>query len=912
MRVLVVATVISTSAIGLTLAAEAAAAIRAPISIPAQPLGSALRALATDRNFQIAYRSELVNDLTTSGAAGELTIDEALTQLLSGTGLTFKYLDDKTITITNASEKNRVAPHVTRTSPDTPLFRLSRSNDFPADGERENGAQTANRGRASQEGDAQASAKMAVEEIVVTGTHIRGMTQQAAPTMVFTREDIAKTGYSTIDDVFKDLPQNVSEISAYGPSISTADQISQSNVERASAVSLRGLGPGSTLVLLNGRRRPGAIQGRVVDLSAIPLSIVDRIDVVTGGRSAVYGSDAVVGVVNLVTRRDFQGAESAVLLGESSRKGGERLQLSQTFGQRQDRGGFLLAYDYKEDRLLDLADTSIPRSPSVFGEVLVRQDAIPESSTHAGYLSGHYDLSDRTSIYLDGLYSQRDTHAGNASSFPGLEITNSGEFFAETWSANVGALIDLGSSWRIDVSGLLGVSKVDSELLFSFGGPPTRSQSLEESTLSSGSVVANGPVSLLRGVPLHAAIGIEYRNEEYESRSQRLDRDVSSVFAELRIPLLSQSGDRANRNLELQVAGRYDNYSDFGSTFNPQGGIIFQPIRGLTLRGSYSRAFKAPDLYSLSSPAEAEINGVLFADPQTPGVPATVLWTAGGNAGLSAERARNWSIGFDFEPAFIPGARFTASYYDIRFTGRINNIPVTGATFGSLLSDADAGLYAGIVNRTPTAAELDAILASLALPLRNATTTPFDPATQNILDVFPNLVLFDNRLSNIAIEEVNGLDVQLTYEVATSIGDMSFGANGNYIFDHNRRITSASPPVDLLNVPGRNIDLKLRTNMGWSRGSWGAYLYLNYVDSYKEPGTVPVERIKAWTTADVTLRWNASASADTGRGLSAALSIRNLFDRDPPEYRGFSTIGYDPINADALGRNISLRVVHLW
>ena len=141
---------------------------------------------------------------------------------------------------------------------------------------------------------------------------------------------------------------------------------------------------------------------------------------------------------------------------------------------------------------------------------------------------------------------------------------------------------------------------------------------------------------------------------------------------------------------------------------------------------------------------------------------------------------------------------------------------------------------------------------------------------------------------------------------------MALGTCPSSPLDHHRRITSASPPVDLLNVPGRNIDLRLRANMGWSRGSWGAYHYVNYIDSYKDPATTPVESIKAWTTADVTLRWNASASAATVRGLSAALSIRNLFDRDPPEYRGFSTIGYDPINADALGRNVSLRVVHLW
>jgi len=99
MRLSVIATAISLSIVGICTAQNAEAAIRRPTHIAAQGLAPALQLLAKERNVQVVYRSELVRDRRTSGAAGDLTFDEALTQLLSGTGLTYRYLDDKAITI---------------------------------------------------------------------------------------------------------------------------------------------------------------------------------------------------------------------------------------------------------------------------------------------------------------------------------------------------------------------------------------------------------------------------------------------------------------------------------------------------------------------------------------------------------------------------------------------------------------------------------------------------------------------------------------------------------------------------------------------------------------------------------------------------------------------------------------------
>jgi len=99
MRITVTATAIYMAIVGLSIAAGVQASIKQPTNIPAQSLAPALQSLAKDRNFQIVYVSEEIGDRRTGGAVGEYTPEEALKQLLRGTGLSYKYLDEKTVTI---------------------------------------------------------------------------------------------------------------------------------------------------------------------------------------------------------------------------------------------------------------------------------------------------------------------------------------------------------------------------------------------------------------------------------------------------------------------------------------------------------------------------------------------------------------------------------------------------------------------------------------------------------------------------------------------------------------------------------------------------------------------------------------------------------------------------------------------
>lgn len=145
-----------------------------------------------------------------------------------------------------------------------------------------------------------------VEEVVVTGTQIRGADNTTVHTVVLGRDYIDSTGFSTTTQLIQSLPQNFALEDQSGVNVPGTT----TSGEQGASVNLRGVGEGTTLVLLNGRRMAPGFQGNAVDISALPLSAIERVEVLTDGASAIYGSDAIGGVVNFITRHDFSGAET--------------------------------------------------------------------------------------------------------------------------------------------------------------------------------------------------------------------------------------------------------------------------------------------------------------------------------------------------------------------------------------------------------------------------------------------------------------------------------------------------------------------------------------------------------------------------------------------------------------------------
>jgi outer membrane cobalamin receptor len=153
-----------------------------------------------------------------------------------------------------------------------------------------------------------------IEEIVVTGTRIKRRDfQTASPLTTVSRGDIEFTGQPTLEETLNQMPQVLPHFGRTSNNVVDNPGIGGADVD------LRGLGPNRTLVLLNGRRvAPSGTDNRV-DLNTIPRQLVDRVEIITGGTSAVYGSDALAGVVNFITKNDFSGLglEASIGMAES-------------------------------------------------------------------------------------------------------------------------------------------------------------------------------------------------------------------------------------------------------------------------------------------------------------------------------------------------------------------------------------------------------------------------------------------------------------------------------------------------------------------------------------------------------------------------------------------------------------------
>ncbi len=178
-------------------------------------------------------------------------------------------------------------------------------------------------------------AEGALEEVVVTGSRIkRSDSSSISPISVLTAQDLAVSGNLTLENFVQDMP------SVNGGDFGAG--VNNGNPGVAS-VSLRGLGPNRTLVLVNGKRFASNSVNGFVDLNMIPTSIVDRIEVLRDGASTVYGTDAIAGVVNIITKKDFEGVDVEVGYDVAAEGDGEMWNASVVFGNSFDKGNFVVS-----------------------------------------------------------------------------------------------------------------------------------------------------------------------------------------------------------------------------------------------------------------------------------------------------------------------------------------------------------------------------------------------------------------------------------------------------------------------------------------------------------------------------------------------------------------------------------------
>jgi iron complex outermembrane recepter protein len=210
-------------------------------------------------------------------------------------------------------------------------------------------------------GLAYAQTPQKVEKVEVTGSNIKRVdSETVSPIEVITREQIERTGQPTIAEVLRNVASNSGN--------SYSESFSNSFAPGASGIALRGLGQKTTLVLINGRRTAGYgfaqnLQDTFVDLNSIPSSAVERIEVLKDGASAIYGSDAIAGVVNVILRKDYKGMEFSAGGGIASGNGEYRFNATGGFGDLgRDKYSVLGVFDYYKRDLVMLDETDFGAS----------------------------------------------------------------------------------------------------------------------------------------------------------------------------------------------------------------------------------------------------------------------------------------------------------------------------------------------------------------------------------------------------------------------------------------------------------------------------------------------------------------------------------------------------------------------
>ncbi|MGS1077058.1 TonB-dependent receptor domain-containing protein [Pseudoxanthomonas beigongshangi] len=306
------------------LSAQAQNSKPAQVNIPAGDLVAALDTLARQSGTQFVYRADQLKGLRTQGVQGSLSADQALDRVLSGSG--------------HVARRDAASGAVVIVRQDAPPRPAPAARPTPAP--------------TGQSADAAEEPVTQLENVQVTGSRIpRAQIEGPAPITVVTAEQIQAAGFTSVPDVLRSLSQNSGSVQ--GQQNTTSAQ----STPGAQAVDLRGLGPNHTLVLINGRRIadfPLPLNGRsnFTDVGNIPLGMIDRIEVLTGSASAVYGSDAMAGVINFILKKSTDGTTIDYRYGDTSRGGGESHKLTLTTGFERGEFSGIVGVEFLDKRPL--------------------------------------------------------------------------------------------------------------------------------------------------------------------------------------------------------------------------------------------------------------------------------------------------------------------------------------------------------------------------------------------------------------------------------------------------------------------------------------------------------------------------------------------------------------------------------
>lgn len=543
----------------------------------------------------------------------------------------------------------------------------------------------------AQETPPAAPAAQDVQTIVVTGTRSlnRRTLDSESPVDVIGNKELLSTGSGELATVLSRLLPSMNFPRPSGADASDAVRPAQ----------LRGLSPDQTLVLVNGKRRHTSavvnVNGTLgrgsapVDLNAIPLAAIERIEVLRDGAAAQYGSDAIAGVVNIILKRGAKGGEAEVVYGQYDAGDGEQATVRGSAGFNLGQDGWVRIAVEAADRNATNRSFADPRPSAGPRQGLTTQRyGDPDSRPRTLFVNSEVRINDDVDWYAFASYGERDT--SSAATFRTAFTDNNrttlrSPLYPEGFqpllgSTSVDASIVTGlrgvaAGWRWDASLNHGRNRftldVNDTVNYSLGAASPTSFYAGELTstqsLANLDVAREIPVSFMSG-PLTVALGLEARHESYEIGAGEAGSYFGSGaqgYSGFR-PENAGENSRNNKSVYLNLEGditsalsgalalRHERYSDFGSTNSAKASARYAFTPAFALRGTASNGFRAPSLaqsfYTITTTNTLLVNGA-SALVETGTFPVgSAAARALGAQPLKAEKARNLSIGAQWQP----------------------------------------------------------------------------------------------------------------------------------------------------------------------------------------------------------------------------------------------------------------------
>ncbi|WP_254620864.1 TonB-dependent siderophore receptor [Sphingomonas sp. CL5.1] len=814
--------------------------------LPAQDLGEALRAVAAKAGWELYASADDLNGVAAPSLHGTFSAREAVERLVRGTNLAVRF-DKGAVIVRGRSE---VAA-----------------------------------GNSSSEKD-----------VIVTGSRIRGA-EPAAPTMAVTSNDMRRAGQIDLGEAMRSLPFNFG--GGQNPGIGATQGAANENVNGASSVNLYGLGPNATLTLLNGMRLSYTGVNAAVDISSIPAAAVDRVEVLADGASAIYGSDAVAGVVNVILRRNYNGASIDARVGGATDGGYFQQQYNLIGGRTWRGGGALAVYDYSSNSDIRAGERSYTASMAADSTIY------PRLWRHNGLVSLYQNVGEALTGSVDVLFNDRQQ--AYVQSFTNQPYINAGATAAahtRSFLVSPSVVARLGDDWTIRLISSYGTDRteINSNIYFggTFYGTSYRRYNNESLSLEAS---AEGAVVQLPAGAIRVAIGGGYRRNGIDLVSTTLGV-TSRVFdqhrvnrfgyAEVYIPLISPAQESViGRSLSFTGAFRYESNSGVSSVGLPKAGIIFEPFDGVTLKASWGRSFRLPTLFQQYSSYSAVL---LPTAGYATGYPtgSTFIALQGAGPDMKPERSENWTLSAEVRPTVIPGLTGSISYFRFNYRDRIAT-PIVSSV-GALNNP----IYASLITSNPSLALQQAIAAGADIGLQNGTGKPYDPGTV--------VALLDGRDRNVARETYRGVNLSVRYAVGSLDHQrVDFSLDGTWL-NSSRQLLQGLAAADLAGTLFNPPQFRARIGVTYSTQVFSISGYANHASRLTDNRTLSIYSIRGPSTFDM------ATVVKAGSGIEFSANINNIFNAKPPIIvtGAPSDTPFDTTNFSQIGRFISVSVRKSW